>query len=162
MTTRKTDLPGVGTKHTLELEGNGELVAVQHRVGHWELARVDAEGNAATLLRPSADEDADLGRILAREESPEEDPRREMLFRTVALEWVTLDDGSPLAGRTLAESGIRARSGASVIAVVRGDESIPNPPPDLQIEPGDTLVVLGRREQVERFLETFTRSPGSA
>jgi TrkA domain protein len=162
MATRKTELPGVGTKHTLDLEGNGQLVAVCHRVGHWELARVDPEGASVSLLQLSAEEAAELGRVLSHEEFPQEDPRREMLFRTVALEWVTLEEDSPLGGQTLAQSGIRATTGASVIAVVRGDESIPNPPPDLRIETGDTLVLLGRREQVEQFLATFTRSPGSA
>jgi TrkA domain protein len=162
VTTRKTELPGVGTKHTLELDGDRQLVAVHHRIGHWELAQVDADGNATPLVQLSEDVAAELGRILARSESPEEDPRREMLFRTVALEWMTLDEASPLGGQTLAESQIRVRSGASVIAVLRGEESIPNPPPDLRFEPGDTLVVLGHREQVERFVTTYARTPGPA
>lgn len=162
MATRRTELPGVGTKHTLEIEDGGELVVVRHRVGHWELARVDREGNATPLLQLSADEGAELGRVLTQGGTAEEDPRREILFRTIGIEWVTLEESSTLEGRTLAESGIRLRTGASVIAVLRGEESIPNPPPQLRFERGDTLVVLGRREQVEKFLEEFTRSPGSA
>ncbi|MEE8557880.1 MAG: TrkA C-terminal domain-containing protein [Myxococcota bacterium] len=162
MTTRKTELPGVGTKHTLDLEGGGQLVAVEHRVGHWELARVDPDGGATPLIQISREEASDLGRIMAREESPAQDPRREMLFRTVALEWLTLEEGSPLAGKTLTESEIRPRTGASVIAVLRGEESMPNPPPDLRMESGDTLVVLGRREQVERFLAAYGRPQASA
>ena len=155
MTIRKTDLPGVGTKHTLELEIKGQLVAVHHRVGHWELARVDEEGETTPLVRLSADEGAELGRILSREAPTEEDPRREMLFQSIGLEWLTLDEKSVLVGQTLAESAIRPRTGASVIAVLRGDESIANPPPDFRPEPDDTLVILGRREQVERFLDVF-------
>jgi TrkA domain protein len=162
MATRKTELPGVGTKHTIDLEGEEQLVCVRHRVGHWELARVDAEGNSTSLLQLSADDAAELGRVLAREEAPKEDARREMLFRTIGLEWVTIDEGSPLEGRTLGQSDIRARTGASVIAVLRGEESIPSPPPDFRFERGDTLVVLGRAEQVKRFVETFARSPGAA
>jgi TrkA domain protein len=162
VTIRKTELPGVGTKHTLELDGDHQLVVVHHRIGHWELAEVDPEGNATPLLKLSDEGAADLGRILAREESPTEDPRREILLKTVALEWLTLEEGSPLAGQNLTESRIRLQTGASVIAVLRGEESISNPPPDLRFEPGDTLVVLGRREQVERFLETYARASGSA
>lgn len=162
MATRKTELPGVGTKHTLDLKEEGELVAVQHRVGHWELAHVDPKGNATTLIRLSDDDAAELGRTLAREEAPTEDSRREVLFRTVAMEWITLDPSSPLCGHTLAESEIRPRTGASVIAVLRGETSSPNPPPDFRLEAGDTVVVLGHREQVERFLDTFTRTAESA
>jgi K+/H+ antiporter YhaU regulatory subunit KhtT len=99
---------------------------------------------------------------LARETAAEEDNRREILFRTIGLEWVTLDEDSPLPGKTLEESGIRPRTGASVIAVLRGDDSIPNPPPGFRFESDDTLVVLGHREQVEVFLATFARAPGSA
>ena len=162
MLVRKTDLPGVGTKHTLDLGGGGQLVAVQHRVGHWEFARVDPDGNTTPLIQLPEKEAEELGRILARETAPEEDSRKEILFRTIGLEWVTLEADSPLPGKTLEESGIRPRTGASVIAVLRGEESIPNPPPDFRLEPNDTLVVLGRREQVELFLAMFARAPGSA
>lgn len=155
MATRKTDLPGVGTKHTLDLELDGQLVAVHHRVGHWELARVDEEGNTNPLLKMSESEGAELGRILTQAAPEEDDPRREMLFRTIGLEWVTLDEDSRLRGRTLSESAIRVQTGASVIAVLRGDESIPNPGPEFRFEADDTLVVIGHREQVEQFLAVF-------
>jgi TrkA domain protein len=162
MVVRRIDLPGVGTKHTLDLEGGGQLVAVHHRVGHWEFARVSADGDTTPLVSLPAKEAEELGRILARETAAEEDNRREILFRTIGLEWVTLDEDSPLPGKTLEESGIRPRTGASVIAVLRGDDSIPNPPPGFRFEADDTLVVLGHREQVEVFLATFARAPGSA
>jgi TrkA domain protein len=161
MPTRRTELPGVGTKDTLALDEEGELVVVHHHAGVWELARVDREGNATPLLQLSAEQGAELGRVLTQGAPLEADLRREMLFRTIALEWLTLEEDSPLRGLTLAESAIRPRTGASVIAVIRGEQSIPNPPPSLRFERGDTLVVLGRREQVETFLEQFARPPTS-
>ena len=51
MATRETELPGVGTKHTLELGTGAELVVVEHRAGRWELARVDAEGSTTPVLQ---------------------------------------------------------------------------------------------------------------
>lgn len=50
---------------------------------------------------------------------------------------------SPAAHNTLAELDIRARTGASIIALVRGHEAHANPDPHLRIEPGDYLVLIG-------------------
>ena len=64
---------------------------------------------------------------------------------------------SPVVGETLLGSAIRARTGVSVIALLRAEESVPSPPPEIQFGAGDTLVVIGLRDQVDRFLQTFTR-----
>lgn len=160
MAIRETELPGVGTKHTLDLATGEQLVVVQHRVGHWELARVDAEGNTTPLAQLQPREAAELGRILSRAEVSQEDPRKQMLLEQFGIEWVKLEEGSPLVGVTLQESGIRARSGANVIAVLRPEASIASPAPDTRLRAGDTLVVMGHRDQVETFLRLFsTLSP---
>ena len=59
----------------------------------------------------------------------------------------------------LQESGIRARSGANVVAVLRADESIASPAPDTRFRVGDTLVVMGQPSQVESFVKTFSSLP---
>lgn len=156
MATRETELPGVGTKHSIDLAGGDELVAVEHRAGHWELARVDEAGNTTPLVQLQAREAAELGRILSRGEVRQEDPRKRLLLEEFGLEWLKLEEDSPLVGATLQSSEIRARTGASVIAVLRADGSILSPPPDLRIETGDTLVVMGHRDQVEQFLSIFS------
>jgi CPA2 family monovalent cation:H+ antiporter-2 len=61
----------------------------------------------------------------------------------LGLEWVTLDEASPLAGRSLGETRIRSATGASVVAVLRGEELSPNPDVDLRLEAGDLLAVIG-------------------
>jgi TrkA domain protein len=156
MATRETELPGVGTKHTLDLSDGEQLVVVHHRVGHWELALVDEEGNTTTLGKLQPGEAAELGRILSSREETQPDPRKQMLFDQFSMEWVNIEENSPLVGSTLQGSDIRARTGASVIAILRADESIPSPPPDVRFEAGDTLVVMGQRDQVEQFLQTYS------
>ncbi|NHN61467.1 MULTISPECIES: TrkA family potassium uptake protein [Halorussus] len=65
--------------------------------------------------------------------------------------------GSEIADHTLAESGIRERSGANVIgAWVRGEFETP-PSPDLELDAGTVLLVSGRQSQLERLKE-FTSS----
>ncbi len=61
--------------------------------------------------------------------------------------------GSEIAGNTLAESGIRERSGANVIgAWIRGEFETP-PSPDLELDSGTVLLVAGRQSQLERLKE---------
>ena len=50
---------------------------------------------------------------------------------------------SPIISHTIAEIDVRARTGASIIALVRGQEAHTNPDPQLRIEPGDFLVLIG-------------------
>ena len=57
-----------------------------------------------------------------------------------------------LAGRAIGELGVRAKTGASIVALVRGDEVITNPGPNLTLEPGDTVSVVGTAEQRAGFL----------
>ena len=54
------------------------------------------------------------------------------------------------AGRTLKELDLRRLTGTSVIAVVRGEQSYPNPSSDLRLEPGDCLVLVGGHEEIDR------------
>ena len=67
--------------------------------------------------------------------------------------------GSPLAGRSIAESRVRSRTGASIVGVLRGQELILNPKPELVIEAGDVLLMLGRKEQLAKA-ERLVRGRG--
>jgi CPA2 family monovalent cation:H+ antiporter-2 len=87
-----------------------------------------------------------------------------------ALEAGTTDifrvtDDSGIAGHTLREIGLRAASGANVIAVVRGEESFVNPSPELRLESGDYFVLVGSHDEIERsfvLLDGFGRAGESA
>ena len=72
--------------------------------------------------------------------------------RQIEIEWVRLPEGSPLGGRTIGELGVRTKSGASIVAIVRDDLVLANPGPDARFEPGDLVGVLGSPEQRAAFL----------
>lgn len=66
-----------------------------------------------------------------------------------------LADG-PTVGRSLRDMDLRQQTGVSVLVLVRGERSHPNPSPDLVLEPGDSLVLMGSHAQMEdafRFLD---------
>jgi len=54
------------------------------------------------------------------------------------------------AGLTLGGIDLRSRTGATVIAVVRGDESFSSPGADFSVEPGDTLVLVASHRDMDR------------
>lgn len=64
---------------------------------------------------------------------------------------VRLPEKSPLAGTSLAESGIRNDFGLTLMALVRGNESITNPSANIIFMPGDVLVLAGHTGEIARF-----------
>jgi len=59
-------------------------------------------------------------------------------------------------GKTIINLGLRQHTGSSIIAVVKGSKSIPNPSTDYVFESGDVLVLVGSHAQIESafvFLE---------
>lgn len=61
------------------------------------------------------------------------------------------------AGRTLAELGVRGRTGASILGVTRGDTAIPAPSKTERLEAGDLLVLVGTQESVDAAIQLLQR-----
>ena len=56
-----------------------------------------------------------------------------------------------MAGKTIRDSGIRQETGALILAVEGGDETVMiNPGPNVRLTPGERLVVVGTKDQVNR------------
>jgi len=55
-----------------------------------------------------------------------------------------------LAGLTLGEIDLRSRTGATVIAVVRGEASFSSPGAEFSVEAGDTLVLVASHRDMDR------------
>ncbi len=68
----------------------------------------------------------------------------------LAIEQIKIGAHSGLAGHSIVDANLRQRFGVIVVAVQRGDGRMEfNPAPDMAMEPGDQLVVLGRPEQLK-------------
>ena len=64
-------------------------------------------------------------------------------------------DGTPAAGRSIGELQFRQKTGATIVAVRKGEDILLSPGPQLPLEAGDILVVaceLSQLEQVSRLL----------
>lgn len=62
------------------------------------------------------------------------------------VEEIEVPEDSPFLGKTLMESGLRERTGASVIGIARASEEIFSPSPLEAIRAADLLVVVGTDE----------------
>lgn len=85
------------------------------------------------------------------------DPWLVELLQAVEAQWIEVPES--LRGATsLAQLGIRAATGANILAVARGDATTANPPPSFALQRGDRLLVLGDPENLER-LERLLAQP---
>jgi Trk K+ transport system NAD-binding subunit len=71
---------------------------------------------------------------------------------SLQLAEVSVPHGSPIAGSTLANSGVRERVGVNVIGAWFNGEFDAAPPPDATLSPGTVLLVSGRPDQLERLV----------
>jgi TrkA domain protein len=158
MTVYETNVPGVGRKFELELDDGARAVVLLHHDGRVELfRRPSPDADSQKLLDLDSKEANRLGSILEGayfETVPTE--QLEVPVGDAIIEWVEIADDSPVAGRTLAGTDLRAEAGVSVIAVQRGEQTIPNPQGEFRVEAGDVLVALGTREQHAAFAERCT------
>ncbi|SEW13452.1 potassium channel family protein [Natrinema salifodinae] len=114
----------------------------------------DAE-NIQKLYRAGADYVQSLatvsGRMLASTVFEDE----EVLAVDRQINVVKLPAGR-LAGRTVADADVRSRTGCTVLAAVRGGETVTGFDPDSFVfEDGDEVVLAGTDESVRAFEETF-------
>ncbi len=149
---RETRLPGVGTKFTLRTARGEKLSSVVHLDGMREIyhyTHADDEPHVITLNDEEARQlGAILGGVVYRP-AARQGPRggaqgpRDGVDRAARRT-------SPLVGLTVATCRIRSTTGATIVAILRESGSLATPHPDEVLRADDTLVVIGRPEQLRR------------
>jgi di/tricarboxylate transporter len=99
--------------------------------------------------------------LVGRKILPSRNPAREMSGEEVDLDQVyslkaglfVLDvpEGSPLVGKSLAESRVGSALGVNVMGLKRGGHLERAPDPSTRFEPGDRIVVQGQRDTLEEL-----------
>ncbi len=64
----------------------------------------------------------------------------------------------PWSGATVAQSGLRGATGALILGIIRGQETLNNPGPDERIYAGDRLVLSGTKAQLNAAVSMLTRA----
>jgi TrkA domain protein len=155
MTVYENDLPGVGKKFELDLGGGTRLITVVHHDGKREVYfQPEADADGDKLFELTDRQARTFGSILDGSHfQPIALDQVEVPLGEAFIEWVEVDDDSPLVEASLAEAGIRQATGVSIIAIQRGDQTIANPEPTEVVQAGDILVSLGTRTEQSSFEE---------
>lgn len=158
----ETLLPGVGMRYEFQTRKGQRVGVVVYRDGTSE------------ILGYSGD-DPDAGRTLLHLESEEADAIAEILgaprFARKLADLtreipglhsapVRVPSTSAYVGKTLGETHCRTLTGASIVAIVRGEEVISSPPPEQILLAGDTLIVIGTSSGLQKVYALLDVSAG--
>lgn len=151
-------LPGVGVRYEFDTEAGVRLGVVAHRDGRFEFVRYGrADPDAALPVALFSREEADtVAEILG---APRITERFADLTREIpglAAATVAVPAGSRCAGKTLGATRARTLTGASVVAIVRGDSVIASPVPSEILLGDDALVVIGTETAIDSVRRIVT------
>ncbi|MEU6644316.1 cation:proton antiporter regulatory subunit [Saccharomonospora sp. NPDC046836] len=151
MNVEVTPLPGIGVRKDFAL-GNGRRVGVvTHRDGKIELIVSKSDDPDACLasLPLTADEAGALANLLGAPQLVAQLREEHREVPGINTKQMPIKSASPYNGRTLGDTGMRTRTGVSVVAVMRAGQVHPSPSPDFTFTAGDVLVVVGTAEGLE-------------
>jgi len=154
MSLRSLNLPGVGTKYEFETD-KGDTVAIFFtKTGTIQMYTLQKGCRTPSAAEMTPVEARRLGNILTGAIIEADQESVEVAFSALADLRVTLHSfliPKTIAGRTIEDLQIRAKTGATVIAVCRHDRNIVNPPPTFVFESGDAALVIGESDQIRMF-----------
>lgn len=124
------------------------------------IARANHVRSAEKIYRAGADYVASVpiiaSHMLARIIKSEEEDLA-LLYEDVDLIKFTVTEKSILAGKSLDKINLPARFGCTVVAVDRDGKAIAGPGPELVLEEGDVLAIIGESEEIDSFIQAQRR-----
>jgi TrkA domain protein len=137
------------------------VTVIQHNDGQREIyVYRRGEEDPRAVVRLDDDEARRLGAVLGGAyERPKIVDDLEMALGELLIEWVRVPDDSPAIGKTLAECTFRARTGVTIIAILREPEPVSGAQPGDVIQAGDTLVTVGKAGQYREFRRLLETGP---
>lgn len=158
----QTPLPGTGVRHDFRAADGRRVGVLLHRSGRRELvvyARDDPDACVASVdLDP--DDVATLVELLGGSQVSEAvGSSARQPIRGLGIDWIAVGSASACAGASLREADVRGRTGVSVVAVIRDDETVPSPPPEFVLEVGDTVVAVGTDEGLRALGDLLAGRP---
>lgn len=159
MDIRETRLPGVGLRYEFNNSDGDRIGVIAQRGGEFEVfvyAGADPDRGSRVFRLTSREAEA-LAQILGA-------PRMVEGYADLTKEipglhsgQIPVSIGSPYVGRPLGETRARTRTGASIVAVVRGEQVLASPGPEEVLSPHDVLVVIGTDDGIAAVRQLIDR-----
>jgi TrkA domain protein len=146
----ETKLPGIGLRHEF-VTGDGRRIAVisvASGARHLAIYREDDPDTVKASIELTNEEAQLLAELLGAPRVIERLAKLREQVEGITTAGIPLGEGSPFVGRTLGDAEIRSRTGASIVAVFRGEEVTPSPTPTFRFQAGDKVIVVGTDDGV--------------
>jgi len=153
MTIYEADVPGVGKRFEVEAGDDERFVVIVHHDGKREIFRRDGpDADAEKLFDLSSSQANEAATVLEGADfQPLDLDDADIPLGEAIMEWVEVPDDSPLAGQSLQDASIGERTGVTIAAIQRGDETLASPGGEDAFDVGDILVVIGTRTDQQAF-----------
>ena len=150
-------LPGIGVCQEMSLHDGRRIGIVTRRNGTRDIVVYDEDGDGAAATVALNDDEADaVAELLGAPKLVMRLASMQAEADAVLTEQLPIPADSPYAGRPLGDTQARTRTGASIVAVLRGGATHPSPGPDFVLRGGDLVITVGTRDgldQVGRLLD---------
>jgi TrkA domain protein len=155
---RSSTLPGIGTKYEISTD-KGDTVAIFFmKNGNIQMYNLPKNAAAPCVAELSASEARRLGNILSGAIMEADRESVEIAFSALSDLRISVHAymvPKTMTGQTIEGLSIRAKTGATIIAISRGAQNVINPAPNFVFEPGDAMVVIGESDQLKTFEREF-------
>ncbi len=154
----ETKLPGIGLRHDFETDEGRRVGVVSRKSGRRDLVVFDRDDpDACSLVLNLNPPEADaLAEFLGSRRIVERLASLSDQVASLVTGKVRIPNGSRYDGLSLGATKARTRSGASVVALLRGGEAIASPGPEVTLHGNDVLVAVGTAEGIESLRELVT------
>ncbi|KZS61824.1 cation:proton antiporter regulatory subunit [Mycobacterium ostraviense] len=141
MDVKEVLLPGVGLRYEFTSHKGERIGIIARRSGDFDIVLYTAEDPDA--CRP-------VFRLSGEEADTVAERFTELTREVPGLEagHVTVEPESPFVGRPLGDTRARTRTGASIVAIVRGNDVVASPDPAETLRARDVLIVIGTEEGI--------------
>lgn len=160
-TVNKTPLPGVGTRYDFRTNAGDQIGIISHHTDRYDLLIYDKLDPDActTVLRLEEDEGHTLAEIMGSTRIAKPLDNLQESIPGLTIDWVPVGQSWDCAGCMLSELEIRSKTGVSIVAVVRDNETIPSPAANFRLFPDDTAVVVGTPEGIRQAFVMLQGNP---
>lgn len=143
-------LPGVGLRYEFTTERGVRIGIIAERSGDFEFVtyRETDPDQSQPLLRLTRAEADTVAEILGAPRIAERFADLTREIPGLSAGQIDVEPNSAYVNRPLGETRARTRTGASIVAIVRGDDVIASPTPEEILRAGDVLVVIGTHEGI--------------
>ncbi len=158
----ETPLPGVGTRREFTTHEGDRVGVIAHHSGRRDLLiydRYDVD-SCKLVMRFNEDDGRTLAELMGVPHVGEGSggPRQEITPGLV-IDWLPVRDEWDCTKCTLSALNLPAQTGALIVAVIRNNRTIASPGADFQLFPGDTAVVVGSPESIQKAFDLMEGPP---